>query len=1128
MINTTDKLVFVRTSPKPIHQAVKRSIRFAAKQMRERLAHATVRETDALAFERLLDSKNVKADRQFDTRFLEAAFGLTVANQLGSASASSELRTISEYVYSASVSAVGIQTLRAGFKLVLVDLWRQGILLLPTTFIAGPGFQSHLFANELLEWMLAFDPNDSKRGGGKTDSRRMHWQGPRVLWATNWKCVEDVCILDIADLHRAQLRYSRGAHEHRIAGSQFPFLLLAAELANSFPNRVSFSAEDISKYSAWSTQDAIFHTSLRDFSPMEPATRSRYRTIRPKTEDAPKVDSETKTSESSEYVGRSPGQIHDAVLVAFKKHAAKRTGPLDWREHVPRYPLREHKDISSLSRAWIDCFCAYMRHRTEVEGFRTDRDILGSLNILADYLFFYLPWWKELFPATKIDLPLTPSSFTRYSFVSRTTKESLEVFPMTLMELVALRRPTKASAYVAIQQLSRFFRFVELNYGGEGDLAGPNFRNPIDTEFDLPKLKRPSKTTKNVIPKSMFGHLLFYCYAVESFGDHLLQQALEGALDGKQPALSQSLRFACGDFGFTPTFKYRDREFTLDSVPNLFSWNKRQILRNGVHAEVLVPHLSSFRLLITSLETGLRCQSVQWLDKTSWDTLNEGKPEGYCYELLVNTDKTKTQPWTAPMVFRVRNLLARETSFQQLFLDADKFDPVLYEGLEASPFDSIRPLFRAPSTGKPIADAIYYRTWSDLMVDFEGFFRSATGESHVKLYKLRPVRTKDGEPVIRFSAQKSSPFCALTIETEYTPHSCRATFATNHQAAGAMELSDCAESLGHADQIVTSHYTKFSIDQLMSRLEGSDNILVGDFQLMDATSGSKVRADMPSSALVQGFMRDRAGTVQSFRFMPSISLWSTSDVASAQADGLELLRSGPMSHIRFRETHICPVGEECPLDIVKTIGARRRCGMCPLAMKCVDHLEGISAKIRELKERIRFLHAKKKNLVESGEPQAVLDEVWEELHLDINELAGWELSERLLAEDLKRAIREPDRPSPYHVDQPEFVKLHLSRITRTCTEAEFLLVRMADVARFPSMDSARVQATAAMVRRQILAGQGLDNFVDLSAQDRNLSSVVSSLCSLMRAKALTISDVANRLGAAVGSYPSSPLLTAAP
>lgn len=202
--------------------------------------------------------------------------------------------------------------------------------------------------------------------------------------------------------------------------------------------------------------------------------------------------------------------------------------------------------------------------------------------------------------------------------------------------------------------------------------------------------------------------------------------------------------------------------------------------------------------------------------------------------------------------------------------------------------------------------------------------------------------------------------------------------------------------------------------------------------------------------------------------------------------------------------------------------------MCPLAMKCVDHLEGISAKIRELKERIRFLHAKKKNLVESGEPQAVLDEVWEELHLDINELAGWELSERLLAEDLKRAIREPDRPSPYHVDQPEFVKLHLSRITRTCTEAEFLLVRMADVARFPSMDSARVQATAAMVRRQILAGQGLDNFVDLSAQDRNLSSVVSSLCSLMRAKALTISDVANRLGAAVGSYPSSPLLTAAP
>jgi len=1111
MINTTDKLIFVCKSSRLIHEGTKRSIRFAAKQMRERFANSKVRESDALVFERLLCAKNVVPDRLFDTGFLEAAFGLTIAHQLGTASASSELRNISDYVRESTVSAVGVQTIRAGFKLLLVDLWRQGILLLPTIFMARPGFQSHLFENELLQWMLAFDPDNSNIDGGKTDARRLHWQGPRVLWASNWKRVEDVSIFDIAELHRAQLRYSRGAHPHRIAGSQFPFLLLAAELMTSFQNRVSFSADEIAKYSAWSTEDAIFHTSLRDFSQSAPGNRSRYRTIRIKVTESDIPAAKEPPPEVTSSSDQSSETLHDAVLSAFKKHSTKRTGPLDWREHVPRYPSREHKDISGIAEVWIDCFQAYMLHRTAVEGFRSDKDVFASLNILADYLFFYLPWWKELFPATNIEVPCAPMGFSRYSFVSRTTKESLDLFPMTLMELISIRRPSKESAYVAIQQLGRFFRFIEINYYGDNKVAGSDFRNPIDTEFDLPKLKRRSKTTKTVIPKSMFGHLLFYCYAVESFGEHLLKQALAGTLDARQPTLSQSLRFHCSDFGFIPRFKYRDHDFFLESAPNLFSWHKRMIMRNGVASPVIVPHISSLRLLILSLETGLRCQSVQWLDQESWDTLNEGKPEGYCYELLVNTDKTKTEPWTAPMVFRARNALSRETSFQRLFVDAEEFDPVLYEGLEASPFGYIKPLFRAPSTGKPIADAIYYRTWSNLIVEFEGFFRSATNEPHVKLYTLRPIRSKDGKPVIRFSAQNSFPYCALTIETEFTPHSCRATFATNHQATGIMELSDCAESLGHSGEVVTSHYTKFSIDQLMTRLEGSDNVLVGDYELLESNSESKARADKPHSTLVQSFMRDRASAVKAFRFMPSISLWSTSDVASAQSDGLELLRTGPMSHVRFRETHICPVGEECPLDVVKTIGARRRCGMCPLAMKCVDHLGGIAAKIRELKERIRFCHNKKNNLRDSGEPQAVLDEVWEAIQLDINELAGWELSEQVLAEDLTKAIKEPELPNLYRVGRPDFVRLHLSRITRTCTEAEFLLLRLADVAAYPSMDSARVQATAAIVRRQLSAGHGLEQFADESGLDRNLPGVVSSLCSIMRAKELSLTEVANYL-----------------
>lgn len=218
-----------------------------------------------------------------------------------------------------------------------------------------------------------------------------------------------------------------------------------------------------------------------------------------------------------------------------------------------------------------------------------------------------------------------------------------------------------------------------------------------------------------------------------------------------------------------------------------------------------------------------------------------------------------------------------------------------------------------------------------------------------------------------------------------------------------------------------------------------------------------------------------------------------------------------MSRIRFRETHICPVGEECPLDVVERIGAPKRCGCCPLAMRCVDHLTAIAAKRNQLLERIRYLHAKIEGMQSRGEPVAVLDEMWDELDLDVNEYLGWQLSEEVLN---SVPFNEGAAGGPtFHVEQPEVVKRHLQRISRSGNFAEFVLQRIADSNAYPSMTSPQIQAAAARVRRSLLARKGTDQLVFEDDSFDAVRDAAALLNVAMKSSGLSREQVAHALSA---------------
>ena len=1104
MINLTSRLQYLVRGA-ALHKAVRESISRVVEILEEdgRQPSGPI-DYQRFAFSTMFRKGTLPEGLKYDESYLDAM--LVVVQTLPPTYPKEAMAALGNYSTVNTPPASGVPSLRRGLKLLLVDLWHKGALLLPTIFNAGPSFDLRHFSVPLMEWTRNFATDTSPTG------RRLFYFGHRLLWASTWREPSDVSLLEVAALTRARVRHQHGKSEEAIAcAAALPIGLFASWLKESFPDQVTYTTADMERYSNWVLSHSVADVSLEDYDP-----ENRPARVRP-----PRQHRRKKPHEEFPRESVKDEDPHELILRNVRWLKKSSRVQQDWRNgQHPTYVDREHVNVAPLAKVWVQCFEAFMHHRKVVKGYREVSAVLSSLNLLADYLFFYLPWWKEVFPDSKVELPRTPRELVRYTFVSRHSPAPVSEVPVTLVDIIRMRRSDDTTR-VALHHLRLLFDFIETNYADDESVAGPSFKSPLNIEFDAPRAKTKGKTNKEVIPKHIYGYLLFYCYAVEKFGMHLEEMAKAGTLPLKRKALAAAAQFEAKAFGFVPEVRYRGQSHPLPQVPNVWAWVERTLKPSdgSPGAKVYMPHPSPLRMLIASLESGLRVQSFQWLDRGSWRSLQGStSPESYTFPLLVNTDKTKTHSWRTFIVYRLQHMLERQEAFQTQFADADAYGPVEYEGLEDSPFDPIRPLFRATGSGYPFSDAAYHRYWKFLMVGFEAFYHAVTGETHVRLYKLQPRLEDDGTPIVASEAF-SRPYCPINIAAVHTPHSCRATFATNRK--GVLALSDAAELLGHANEVVTAHYDKPDEDDIRQRLVDSDTAIVADFLQFQEGAAGHVRADKPDSALVKSFTRNRAAAVQAFKFMPSIALWSTED-SKEEALGLTLLREGPMSKIRYRETHICPVGEECPADILEQIGEPRRCGSCPLAMKCVDHLPAIAAKRNQLLERIKYLHNRREQLEERGEPHAVLDEVWEAIELDANELIGWQLSEEILGNMLETPA--DDGSVVLHVEQPEVVKRHLKRVSRSSTAVELMLQRIADSNAYPSLATPQVMLAANQVKRRLMAGQGLDALTFEQDGFDDLKGVSAMLALMMKTEGISMKQVAAELSAP--ARPVIPVLTA--
>ena len=801
--------------------------------------------------------------------------------------------------------------------------------------------------------------------------------------------------------------------------------------------------------------------------------------------------------------------------------------PEFWIENPVDYPGRGAFEITKLGAKWFVAFRAYLAYRHR--DYETDKQVRASLHLLADYILLYLPWWMARHPWTTLKLPTSPRHFLRYYYVDRTRfhskeEQGLGVLPKTLNEMLSLRRPTQDSRNTTRIALQMFFNFVLTYFEDNADFVSKGMQNPIRSDFDNEVSSRRTKTNKIPFSEDVFPFLIHYGQAIEAFGEFLQQQAYECNLFRNMPWGSQD-GYDPNVLGYVPIFWYRSRLYRIDWVPNIYTVAKRIIHSNplepnGIYVQgrrvnsgadrivtLNFPHLTVVRLIMTMVESGLRAQSIQWLDRRTFDKLApplssvaelHGSALEQCYHALyINTDKSH-EPWNNLVSWRVRRSLIAESLFQASVADVYVNQEVSYEERENSRFLPILALFRSNLSAKPISDAHYYARWVVFLHGFQGFYNRKDG-----------VDRTDSSDALVLLKERDDWIEGASVADIYlpihTPHSCRATYATLKD--GDLEVSEIAEQLGHSNTAVTNTYQVPQFERLVTKLKHIDEQMMGS-GIYDplGSSPAYLHPEKADSSVRIAFEKSRDQAIVDFVFVPGIALWSLSEL-DEDSSTLELLRHSPASVIRWHTTHVCPVGNQCPREVVANAGALNRCGICPLAAKCLDNLPAIEAKQTELLERIQISGARIRLMVERGAAQTDIDALHREMSMDTKELLGWKLSAEILR-SRQREIGAAD--TGYHVDQPELVRKQLELVTRSQSESEFFLQRIADANAYPSLESAEVRAKAARYTRLILARQGrLEEaaFLDLPKHSE-LTIFASMLKPYVEAKNLSLEQVA--------------------
>lgn len=749
----------------------------------------------------------------------------------------------------------------------------------------------------------------------------------------------------------------------------------------------------------------------------------------------------------------------------------------------------------------------------ESKSYESESSSISPFTSFFLYLGVYLPAWCLKNPNSGVNFPDKIIDFKGAIFVHRPSSIPLprvERPPLTFRQFNETFNDGNMQETIAnrVRVVRDFFQEIIPS----AELLGlpHNLANPVKDSAIPRGGGRPWGSTKADIPTPITFLVLLYCYRLLDCmykinelllqGENLLlSRHLFQLVAGKNCSIDstntlRSLKELAGfDLDMSATFNGRRLDF--DVVPKkLITPRAFCIKGQGV---VTLLDTGPLEQIIVMLETGLRGQSIQWLDM-NFDHLVMVKDivEDGIYPLHVNTDKVKKCAWVAYVAGRVIKVLRKRRDFRATLAGEIFEEQIYYEGNSESKWGKFYPVFSTnPETGFPHTDG----TYTD---HFKHIFHA-----------LQRYIDELGLNFVASVLDKKQEYGFLVVAT---PHSARRAVVMQHITYLPAEY--IGKYITGQTPRTVAYYAAVRPDSFNKVENHQQNFLVidGARRAVDTSRGPEVtEPHRPTSLVAKAFADNIAQAMHDFGSMSTA-------IMEQEKTGCDLVREGKYQKLAFEATHVCPFGSECPPERKKQ-GLVRRCNFCDFALRTVDHLPAIASEMRNLSEECNAIELRLDKTGEhmSSAQRGVLENSRREIAED---LFGLMVAECVLRESLNNLKDEYRKNPQFFCFTPEIIVKNLEAVPFPLRDEglKYVLSRLKEAKTYVSLNDRTIKANIAKFARRFMSRSDeiSDIFIDEDL-DQTAAEMYSLVHGYLATNKMTLDELVVKLNKDVGEITGS-------
>lgn len=594
-----------------------------------------------------------------------------------------------------------------------------------------------------------------------------------------------------------------------------------------------------------------------------------------------------------------------------------------------------------------------------------------------------------------------------------------------------------------LRKVHEFFEYVSRIEQG--------FPNPISRKSDFPIVKRSKSTNKEILDEKVFSAFLSYLYSIADW-IWFISETYEDKLKYINEVHNDFNGLKAAATGFQPMVFVDGNYRVIDKIPRqlltpLFNHNTEN---TQLTQTAIMPHF--IHLAIVMAETGIRQLHLRWLDKNLYDEKVDRigfQERSYIpSKLYVNTDKSHGS-WHADVSEAVIGILDRQKVWRSKYLKGiDK--PIPYDHFENSEFEDITPLFStANNVGTTsdnfsiVTDSTFRQHFKNLLIGFSWFYKSIGKQPPLEINDCNSL-----EECLKKWRKANIPF---------TPHAMRAQIVSDNITI--LPPSIIQRVTGHSNEAHVLYYAKLNEGWINKQQKSQDK------EFMDFISPIFIDTKTESSTLNRAIKLNPLGALKEF---------GTVSFGTREKSGLNKItddiRINKDVHeaIAFNSTHMCPFANKCPPDIENSeLKEFKNCGSCPYALKTVDHLPAIVAKIRAFTDKATELEEIISTVKKSGSDLSMYQGEISLKKYYANEISAWTVT----ASCLEKMAQSMEFKDNWLVAKPEFLKKELKSL-KSSSELMNILVRVEEALSSEEFLTPQLKAKVAIFRNKMLVQSG--------------------------------------------------------